>query len=95
MFFLVLGDGDAFVHHEISLVLLLGKQRQNFAWVCIIIVIIVICLLTKKKFKVNNKNVNFPTQFFQRSISKKFSASDSKEVSSKGNVLDFSVDHKS
>ena len=26
----------------------LVKQRQNFAWVCIIILIIVICLLMKK-----------------------------------------------
>ena len=44
------------------------------------------------KFKANNKNVNFPTQFCLRSISKGFEASESREVSLNGNVYDFSVD---
>ena len=47
------------------------------------------------KFKANNKNVNFPTQFYLRSISKGFEASESREVSLKGNVYDFSVDWNS
>ena len=34
---------------EKKIILILVKQRQNFAWVCIIILIIVIYLWTKKK----------------------------------------------
>ena len=45
------------------------------------------------KFKADNKNVNFPTQFFLRSMSKGFSATESREVSLNGNVYDFSVDY--
>ena len=45
--------------------------------------------------KADNKNVNFPTQFFLGSISNRFSATDSREVSLDGNVYDFSVDYKS
>ena len=44
------------------------------------------------KIKVNNKNVNFPTQFCLASISNGFSATESREVSLNGNVYDFSVD---
>ena len=43
------------------------------------------------KFKADNKNVNFPTQFCLGSISIGFSATESREVSLKGNVYDFSV----
>ena len=43
--------------------------------------------------KADNKNVNFPTQLFLGSISNAFSATDSREVSLKGNVHDFSVDY--
>ena len=42
------------------------------------------------KFKADNKNVNFPTQFCLASISNKF---ESEELSFKGNVFDFSVDY--
>ena len=47
------------------------------------------------KFKVKNKNANFPSQFGLRSISNGFSATESKEVSLNGNVYDFSVDYNS
>ena len=47
------------------------------------------------KFKADNKNVNFPTQFCLGSISNGFSATKSKEVSLNGNVYDFSVDYNS
>ena len=47
------------------------------------------------KFKADNKNVNFLTQFCLGSISNGFSASKSKEVSLNGNVYDFSVDYNS
>ena len=47
------------------------------------------------KFKADNKNVNFPTQFCLRSISNGFSATESREVSLNGNVYDFSVDYNS
>ena len=44
-------------------------------------------------FKSDNKNVNFPTQFWLESVSNKFGAIDSREVSLKGNVYNFSVDY--
>ena len=47
------------------------------------------------KFKADNKNVNFPTQFCLGSISNGFSANKSREVSSNGNLYDFSVDYNS
>ena len=47
------------------------------------------------KFKANNKNVNFPTQFFLGSISNGFSGTESEEVSFNGNLYDFSVDYNS
>ena len=47
------------------------------------------------KFKADNKNVNFPTQFCLGSISNRFSATESREVSLNGNVYDFSVHYSS
>ena len=47
------------------------------------------------KFKANNKNVNFPIQFFLGSIFNGFSAAESREVSLNGNVYDFSIDYNS
>ena len=47
------------------------------------------------KFKADNKNVNFLTQFCLGSISNGFSATESREVSLNGNVYDFSVDYNS
>ena len=47
------------------------------------------------KFKTDNKNVNFPTQFCLGIISNRFSATESKEVTLNGNVYDFSVDYNS
>ena len=47
------------------------------------------------KFKADNKNVNFLTQFCLGSISNGFSATKSKEVSLNGKVYDFSVDYNS
>ena len=44
------------------------------------------------KFRADNRNVNFPTQFCLGSISNGFSATESGEVYLKGNVFDFSVD---
>ena len=44
-------------------------------------------------FKADNKNVNFPNQFWLESVSNKFRAIDSREVSLKGNVYNFSVDY--
>ena len=49
----------------------------------------------KFKFKADNKNKNFPTQFCLGSISNGFSATKSREVSLNGNVYDFSVDYNS
>ena len=46
------------------------------------------------KFKASNKNVNFPSQFCLGSIPNKFDNVDSKEVSLKGILYDFSVDYK-
>ena len=60
--------------------------------------IIVICLLMEKKslnLKVDNKNVNFPTQFCLGSTSNGFRATESREVSLNGNVFEFSVDYNS
>ena len=47
------------------------------------------------KFKANNKNVNFSTQFFLGIISNGFAAIESREVSLKGNMYDFSFDYNS
>ena len=45
------------------------------------------------KFKGDNKNVNFPTQFSLESISNGFSATESREVSLNGKVYDVSVNY--
>ena len=45
------------------------------------------------KFKADNGNVRFPTQFCLGSISNEFGRSESREVSLKGSVSDFSVDY--
>ena len=45
------------------------------------------------KFKANNKNVNFPIPFCLWSISSGVGVTDSRELSLKGNVYDFSVDY--
>ena len=45
------------------------------------------------KFKANNKNVNFLTQFCLGSISNRFSAAESREVSFKWECVWFSVDY--
>ena len=47
------------------------------------------------KFKADDKNVNFPTQFCLGSISNGFSTTKSTEVSLNGNVCDFSVYYSS
>ena len=47
------------------------------------------------KFKANNKNVNFSTQFCLGSVSNRFSATESREVSLNGNKYDFSVNYNS
>ena len=47
------------------------------------------------KFKTDNKNNNFPTQFSLRGIPNGFSATESREVSLNGNVYDLSVDYDS
>ena len=47
------------------------------------------------KFKVDNKNANFSTQFCLGSISNGFSSTESREVSLNGIVYDFSVDYNS
>ena len=47
------------------------------------------------KLKANGKNVNFLIQFCLGSISNIFIATESREVSSNGNVYEFSVDYNS
>ena len=47
------------------------------------------------KFKTDNKNVNFLTQFCLGSISNGFSATESREISLNGNAYIFSVDYNS
>ena len=44
-------------------------------------------MLTEKKFKADNEKVNFPTQFYQASISKGYGATESREVSFKRNIF--------
>ena len=75
------------------------KVNTNFAQVCRIMQISVICLVLEKKeifkFKIDNKIVKFPTQFCFRSMSSRFSATESREVFLSGNEHDFSVDYNS
>ena len=84
------------VQQRKSLVLISVKQAKNFAWVCIIMFItfhyLIICLLMEKKFKIDNKNVNFPTKFCLENMSNGYSATESKEVSLNRNVYEFSLD---
>ena len=40
---------EALVHQRKSLIIILAKQTQHFAWISIIVLIIVICLLMEKK----------------------------------------------
>ena len=47
------------------------------------------------KFKTDNKNVNFPTQFCIGRISNGFSATESRKVFLNENVYDFSVNYRS
>ena len=47
------------------------------------------------KFKVDNKNVKFPTRFCLADIFDEFGATESREVSLNGNVHHFSVDYNS
>ena len=47
------------------------------------------------KFKADNKNLNFPTQFYLESITNGFTVTDFRKVSLNGNVLDFSVNYNS
>ena len=47
------------------------------------------------KFKADNKNVNFSTQFFLGSIFNWFNATDPREVFLNRNQYDFSVDYNS
>ena len=84
------------VQQRKSLVLVSVKQAKNFAWVCIIMFItfhyLIICLLMEKKFKIDNKNVNFPAKFCLENMSNGYSATESKEVSLNRNVYEFSLD---
>ena len=43
------------------------------------------------KFKADNKNVDFPTQLYLRSTSKKFGAIDFRKVSLEGNGITFQL----
>ena len=89
-------NNGSVVQQRKSLVLTLIKQSQKFAWVCIAMVIIVICLLMEKKsisLKQITKMSIFATQFCLGTISENFVATESREVSFKGNVYDFSVDY--
>ena len=85
--FLVLGAGqllvlmEALVHQRKRLALILIKEIVNGKEIL--------------KFKADNENVNFPTQFCLESMSNGLSASESKEVSLNGNVHEFSVDYNS
>lgn len=47
------------------------------------------------EFKPGNENDKFATQFFLGSIPNRFSTTESREVSLKGNIYDFSVDQSS
>ena len=47
------------------------------------------------KFKADNKNVNFPTQFCLGGKSSGFSVTEFREISLNGNVDDFTVDYNS
>ena len=89
---------EGLLHQRKNAVLILLKQRQNFAWVYIVMLIIVCLFVNGKeitKIKANNKNVNFLIRFCLGSISYGFSTTESREVSLNGNVYEFSVDNNS
>ena len=81
----MLGEGPTYGINR-SFALILVKQTQNLAWVCIIMVIIVICLLMEKK-SLSLKLI------FQFSLSSGFGATESREASLKGNEYDLPVDY--
>ena len=100
--FLVLGEGDTFGINRSF-----GAPEKMFS-INFSIAIIKVCLslhyngdnrylffIGKEifKFKAKNGNANFSTQFCLGCISNGFGATESREVSLKGNVLDFSVDY--
>ena len=78
--------------NKICVSTLLG-QKQNFVYVWIIIIDNSYLFVNAKKSKADNKNVFFPSQFFFRSISVTFPRIECKEVSVKGNVYEFSLNH--
>ena len=87
---------EALDHQRKRLALILVKQIQTFPWVLHYNADHSYLFVNGKeisKFKAENKNVNFPTQFCLRSISNGFSASESRGVSLNGLVYDVSVDY--
>ena len=95
--FLLVDEGPSYgINWRKRLALILVKQIQTFPWVLHYNADHSYLFVNGKeisKFKAENKNVNFPTQFCLRSISNGFSASDSRGVSLNGIVYDVSVDY--
>ena len=54
---------EALVYQRKVLVLILVKETQNFVCVCIIMVFLFVNGKEIFKFKADNRNLNFPTQF--------------------------------
>ena len=99
--FLVLGQGPTFRINgsfgspEKSLVSILVKQNTKFCLSLHYNADNSYLFVNEKeifKFKTDNKNVDFPTQFCLRSIS---NGTEPRKVSLNGNVYDFSVDYNS
>ena len=91
----MLGEGDdfgingSFGAPEKSLRLILGKHNIKFCLSLLYNVDNSYLFVNGKeifKFKADNKNVNFATQFCLRIISNRFSAHETREVSLNGNV---------
>ena len=97
----MLGEGDTFDNRSF------GTPEKKFS-INISIAMVKVCLslhyncdsrylffIRKEifKFKANNGNVNFSTQFCLGCISNGCGATESREVSLKANVYDFSVDY--
>ena len=76
-----------------SLILILVKQTLNFVWLHIANSYLFVNGKEILKFKADNKNVKFPTQFCLESTSNGHDVTESREVSLKGSVYDFSVDY--
>ena len=74
---------EALAHQRKSLILILLKKTQNFVLVYINADNSNLFVNGQEifKFKADNKNANFPTQFCLGSIFNEFSASESIEVS--------------